>query len=103
MGSDVAAGYLSILRSHRDELRSYGVGRVGVFGSIARGEEWPESDIDILVGIAREKKTYDNYRDLVDYLEELFSGRHHDLVTEKAIGKYILPYVIDEASQIEVG
>ena len=103
MGSDVAAGYLSILRSHRDELRSYGVGRVGVFGSIARGEEWPESDIDILVEIAPERKTYDNYLNLADYLEELFSGRHVDLVTDNAISRHILPYVLDETRQIKVG
>lgn len=103
MGSDVPERYLSILRSHCDELRSYGVARIGVFGSVARGEEKPESDIDILVEIAPEKKTYDNYLNLADYLEGLFAGRHVDLVTDKAISKYILPYVLEETRQIEVG
>ena len=43
------------LRSHRDELRaaaaSYGVANVRVFGSVARGEDTADSDIDLLVDL----------------------------------------------------
>lgn len=39
------------LRSHEGELRRLGVRHAPVFGSIARGEARPESDIDVLVEI----------------------------------------------------
>ncbi len=40
---------IAILRSHEQELRSKGVERVRIFGSVARGEQTPESDVDIAV------------------------------------------------------
>ena len=41
---------LEILRAHRDELRQrFGVKSLAVFGSVARGEAKPESDVDIVV------------------------------------------------------
>ena len=43
---------LAILRAHRDELAAAGVLHAGIFGSVARGEAGPESDIDVLVEFA---------------------------------------------------
>ena len=41
---------LEILRAHRDELRKrFGVKSLAIFGSVARGEAKPESDVDIVV------------------------------------------------------
>jgi len=41
---------LKTLRAHRDELRErFGVKSLAVFGSVARGEAGPESDVDIVV------------------------------------------------------
>lgn len=40
---------LHILRTHEPELRDMGVLHAGVYGSVARREEGPDSDIDILV------------------------------------------------------
>ena len=41
---------LKILRAHRDELRQrFGVKSLAIFGSMARGEAGPESDVDIVV------------------------------------------------------
>jgi len=39
---------ISKLRAHEAELRSAGVVRIAVFGSVARGDNSPESDIDLL-------------------------------------------------------
>jgi predicted nucleotidyltransferase len=39
---------LRILRQHERELRAQGVVRLRLFGSIARGEAGPESDVDLL-------------------------------------------------------
>jgi uncharacterized protein len=40
---------LAVLRAHREELAAAGVEHAGVFGSVARGEAGPDSDIDVPV------------------------------------------------------
>ncbi|MGB9927987.1 MAG: nucleotidyltransferase family protein [Methanosarcina sp.] len=74
-----------ILRSHLHVIRNkFGVKKIGIFGSFARGEEREDSDLDVLVVFGEGQKTFDNYMDLKFYLEDLF-GRKVDLVTEKAL------------------
>ena len=43
---------LSLLRSHLPELRSHQIKSLAVFGSVARGDAAPDSDVDILVEFA---------------------------------------------------
>ena len=43
---------IATLKAHEAELRRRGVAHAALFGSVARGEAGPESDIDILVDIA---------------------------------------------------
>jgi len=75
-------------------LQPYGVKRVALFGSIVRGEETPESDIDILVAF---RKPIGLFK-WVELEEELTKrlGRKADLVSERALSKYIRPYVEKE-------
>jgi predicted nucleotidyltransferase len=42
---------LDVLRTHASELRREGILRAAVFGSVARGEATPDSDIDVLVDL----------------------------------------------------
>ena len=37
----------------------YGVARIGIFGSVARNEETPASDIDVLVEFREGEETFD--------------------------------------------
>ena len=57
----------------------FGVEEIALFGSYARGEEKPDSDIDILV--ATKTKTLSNYFSLLDYLQAKFNKKI-DLVTK---------------------
>jgi predicted nucleotidyltransferase len=54
---------LETLHTHRDELlaigQRYGVSNIRVFGSVARGEEREDSDIDLLVTLAKERDYFD--------------------------------------------
>jgi len=87
-------GVIDILREHEREIKKrYGVKKIGVFGSYVRGEEKETNDIDILVEF--EKPTYDNFIDLVFFLEELLRKKV-DLVTPKGISPYISPVVEQE-------
>jgi predicted nucleotidyltransferase len=69
--------------------------RIGIFGSVARGEETPTSDIDILVEFAPGQATFQNFMGLITYLEDLF-GRRVDLVTTRGIDPYLRPYIEGE-------
>ncbi len=80
------------IRENRDKIRSFGVKRIGVFGSFVRGEEKEDSDIDIIVEFEEEKKNFDNFINLAFYLEELL-GRKVDLLTPESISQYMKPYV----------
>ena len=58
------------LRDHDEAMKKYSVNKIGLFGSFARGEQKRGSDIDLLVEF--EKPTYDNFYDLIVYLEKVF-------------------------------
>lgn len=64
--------------------KKYGVRKIGVFGSFARGEGKEGSDIDVLIELEDRYEIFDNYMDLKYFLEDLF-GRKVDLVTVDAL------------------
>ena len=76
---------LALLRQHEPILKKrFGVAKIGIFGSFVRGEERPESDVDVLVTFRKGEETFDHYMDCKFYLEDLF-GRNVDLVMKGAI------------------
>lgn len=44
------------LRRHEDELRTAGIARLAIFGSVARGDATPDSDVDLLIRLAKDRK-----------------------------------------------
>jgi uncharacterized protein len=78
---------------HRDAIKKFGVRRLGLFGSCARGENQETSDLDFLVDL--EIKTFDNYMDLKDFLENLFKCPI-DLVMVDAIKPRLKPIILNE-------
>jgi len=84
------------MEAHAAELHALGARKIGVFGSFARGEETPESDVDIYLEFAEGMKTYDNFFAIHELLQNLF-GRSIDLVTEGSLterkARLILPTV----------
>lgn len=89
---------LILLKKYRQELLQYGVKSLAVFGSVARDEATPTSDIDLLVefeGIA----TFDRYMDLKFYLEDNL-GCKVDLVTKKMLKPKIQETVLQEAIDV---
>jgi len=69
-------------------LKNRGVRTVAVFGSYVRGEEKPESDIDIIVEFSEKKSLLE----LVKIERELSEvlGIKVDLLTEKSISPYLI-------------
>ena len=76
--------------------REYGVRRLRVFGSSARGEERPDSDVDLIVEFGRPAGFVELIR-LERLLAEIF-GRPVDLTTEPGLDPYIRDSVLSSAS-----
>ncbi len=85
---------LQILKSHKQELAKFDVKSLAIFGSVARDEAGPESDVDILVEFSK-TPSFDGYMELKFFLEDIL-GRSVDLVTHDALKPRIRPYVEKE-------
>ncbi len=89
---------LKVLEAHRKELADYGVKRLGLFGSVAKGTATSHSDLDFVVDF--DHKTFDKYMDVKFYLERLFR-RHVDLVLTDALKPRLRKPVLKEALYLQ--
>jgi len=89
---------IQLLKNSRKELDKFSVKTLSVFGSVARNEANPGSDVDILVGF-HGPATFDGYMDLKFFLEDLF-GCPVDLVTEKALKPRLRSHVEKEMVRV---
>ena len=85
------------LVDNRKTLRKYGVKRIGLFGSYARGTATAASDIDFLVEL--ERLTFRDYMGLAVFLEDLFQ-KDVDLVTPTSIKPGYKPYIEKEVEYV---
>jgi predicted nucleotidyltransferase len=85
---------LKVLEENRDIIRSYGVRRLGLFGSCARGECNEASDLDFVVEFG--EKSFDAYMDLKLLLEKLFDYQV-DLVISDSIKPRLRSVILGEA------
>lgn len=90
----------TLIEQHRHEIlriaRSHGARRVRVFGSVARGDDRDDSDVDVLIDL-------EPGRDLLDIVAikqdlEALLGRRVDVVTERALSPYLRNEVLREAA-----
>jgi len=79
-------------------FQEYGVLHAAIFGSFARGEGTPESDVDLLVRLGRPTGMV-GYMRLVESLEQSL-GRKVDLVTEQSLNPRIKSFVHRELVNI---
>jgi len=86
----------------RSRLRAAGVRRLGIFGSVARGEARPSSDVDVLVGFHPQARTLDNLLAVAEALEQVFQ-RPVDLVTEDSLSPYLGPRILASVNYVELG
>lgn len=88
-----------LLHGKRDEIHNiaakHGAYNIRIFGSAARGEAGPESDIDFLIDVGPTTSSWFPAGLILD-LEEIL-GRRVEVVTEKALNPYIRDDVLREA------
>lgn len=87
---------LALLKTVLPDLQEkFGVKEIGLFGSVSRGEDTPESDVDVMVTFTPGNLHIRNFMGVSASLEEIF-GRKVDLVTPTGISPYMLPYIHEE-------
>ena len=92
-----------ILSTHVGDLkRRFHVQKIGLFGSVIRGEARPESYIDVLVEFKRGQATLQNLLALRNHLQTLFN-RRVDLVTVGGLSPLMRPYIEHEVAWCEEG
>ena len=87
------------LQDRRDEIiqiaTRYGAGNLRVFGSVARGDARPESDVDLLVEMEADRSLLDLVG-LGQELEELLQ-RKVDVLTDASLHPMLRQRILDEA------
>ncbi len=82
---------IAVLRAHEQELRHRGVLHAALFGSVARNEAKPTSDIDILVEIEPHAPVgVFEYIGITQYLADLFPGRV-DVANRSSLKPFVRP------------
>ena len=89
---------LEELRKHKPQIEAiaakHGISNIRVFGSVARGEARPDSDVDFLADLSRSRGFgfVRAKRELAEFL-----GCEVDMVDDSYMDKYISPYILKEA------
>jgi predicted nucleotidyltransferase len=90
---------IDLIHKKREEIlriaAEHGAKNIRIFGSVLRGEDTENSDIDFLIELEPGRSLLDHVA-LIQDLEDLL-GRRIDVVTESALHWYIKPRVLEEA------
>lgn len=88
-----------LLQQYQEQIRTLarlnGIKNVSVFGSVVRGEDNTDSDIDFLVEIEEDRTLFDLIR-FKQMVEDLI-GRKVDVVTDQAIHWTLKEQILNEA------
>ena len=87
------------LAAHRRELREMGVASLAVFGSLARNESTPQSDIDLLVEFDRDVGLFHLFA-IEHRLEEIIGVPKIDLIQKGAIHPALRARILSEAVNV---
>ncbi len=82
-------------------FREFGVRYAAVFGSVARGEDRPGSDVDLLVRLGRPTGMV-GYMRLIERLETSLD-RKVDMVTEQSLNQHLQPHIEPDLKKIYEG
>ena len=86
---------LNIIDANKDRFQEFAVKALFLFGSVARGEATPQSDIDLLVEFEHPVGLFSLLK-LQSYLEDLL-GRPVDLGTPNSLRPHLRETVLQEA------
>jgi predicted nucleotidyltransferase len=78
-----------LVELNRDYIKKeFGIDKISLFGSFARGTQKPDSDIDLVVQVHDDFKTFKNYLDSVKWFEEQLKHRV-DFIYEESLNPIV--------------
>ncbi len=92
---------IRMLKSRIGDLKNIGIFKIGIFGSVARGDNSAESDIDIFAEFSPGESKSRNFNKLCDLLDELFSD-NYDLVTKGGLSPYSGDQILREVEYVSI-
>lgn len=92
---------IQFIRRNRKHIRSFGVARIGLFGSFVRNEQRPDSDVDLLVEYTSGQASFKNLMHLAFFFEDSFH-RKIDLVTPSSLSNRLNQYVAREVEYVAI-
>jgi uncharacterized protein len=88
---------IATLRRHESDLRARGIRHAAIFGSVARGRNRPDSDLDIIIDIDPEAHvTIFDYVGLKDYIASLFESPV-DVIDRDALKPHLRAPTVQDA------
>lgn len=90
---------LQFIRRNREHIKSFGVARIGLFGSFVRDEQRPDSDIDLLVDYHTGQASFKNLMHLAFFFEDSFQ-RKIELVTPTSLSNRLKQYIAREVEYV---
>ena len=79
-------------------FRANDIEYAAIFGSVARGEDRPDSDVDILVRLGKPMGMF-AFMEFIEKIEQSLK-RQVDLVTEKSLNRFVKPYILSDLKTI---
>jgi len=92
---------INVIKENCQDIKDLGVLEIALFGSYARNEQTPNSDIDLYVVIDPQKKSGRNYMKLYDLLEDKLRQKT-DLVTDVAAQNILYKYIKDDLIYVQI-
>ena len=89
---------LAIVKAHQTKLQELGVRSLAIFGSVARNEARPDSDVDFLVELSRPIGFFEFFR-IQHYLENIL-GCDIDLGTQDALREHLHEPVLKDIFRV---
>ena len=92
---------IQFVRRNREHIRSFGVARIGLFGSFVRNEQRPDSDIDLLVEYDAGQASFKNLMHLAFFFEDSLH-RKIELVTPSSLSTRLNQYIAREVEYVAI-
>lgn len=89
------------IEMQKQQLQAFGLKRIGIFGSSARGEQKATSDVDVILDFDQTKKTYRNFIHSTFLLEQVL-GSTVDAVTPQGLSPYIKPFIDRDITYVQI-
>ena len=89
---------IEFLKQNRQLLSErYHVSKIGIFGSFARGEQTPASDVDLLVDLDDGASSIHDLKSALKSFLSASFGREVDIAREKYLKPYAKEYILKDA------